>query len=89
MYKEISTNELRNNLGEILNQVNYKHETFIVCKGGKPFAAVIDLETLNQLKKSKKEKLLSLISEFNSDNDESNENDIIEAMQHVRPGYKK
>ena len=50
MHKEISSIELRQNLADVLNQVNYKNETFIITKNGKPTAALIDLETLNKLK---------------------------------------
>jgi len=34
---------LRQNLGELLNEVQYRHDQIVITKAGKPVAALIDM----------------------------------------------
>ncbi|MGH8491123.1 MAG: type II toxin-antitoxin system Phd/YefM family antitoxin [Gammaproteobacteria bacterium] len=34
---------VRQNLGEILNEVQYRHDSVLITKGGKPVAALVDI----------------------------------------------
>lgn len=54
---------LRKNLGEILNKVEYKHDTVIITRAGKPSAAIIDIQLFDKLKNIK-DKFQSLTSEL-------------------------
>ncbi len=42
MISETSAVSFRQNLGEMLNQVQYRHDSVIIKKDGKPVAALID-----------------------------------------------
>lgn len=42
MITETSAVAFRQNLGEMLNQVQYRHDSIIINKDGKPVAALVD-----------------------------------------------
>lgn len=42
MITQTSTVTFRKNLGEMLNQVQYQHESVVINKDGKPLAALVD-----------------------------------------------
>lgn len=54
---------LRKNLGEILNKVEYKHDTIIITRAGKPSVAIIDIQLFDKIKNIKN-KFQSLTSEL-------------------------
>ncbi len=41
---------VRQRLGELLNEVQYRGDSIIVTKAGKPVAAIIDIELFNRLR---------------------------------------
>lgn len=43
MIREAPTMTVRNNLGELLNEVQYRGDSVMITKGGKPVAAIIDV----------------------------------------------
>ena len=42
MITETNAVKFRQNLGEMLNQVQYRHDSIIINKGGQPVAALVD-----------------------------------------------
>ena len=44
MVTEVSAVNFRQNLGEMLNQVQYRNDSIVVQKDGKPVAALVDAE---------------------------------------------
>ncbi len=42
MIKEVSAVTFRQNLGEMLNQVQYRRDSVVIQKDGKPVAALVD-----------------------------------------------
>ncbi|WP_347888689.1 type II toxin-antitoxin system Phd/YefM family antitoxin [Nitrosomonas europaea] len=44
MIKEVSAVNFRQNLGEMLNQVQYRNDSIVISKDGKPVAALVDAE---------------------------------------------
>ena len=44
MISEVSAVKLRQNLGEMLNQVQYRKDSIVINKDGKPVAALVDAE---------------------------------------------
>ena len=52
MTQKISTMEVRQRLGDILNRVSLRHDEFIVERKGKPIAAVVPVERLEQMRES-------------------------------------
>ena len=50
MTHTITALKARQNMGEMLNRVSLKHDEFIIERGGKPMAAVIPIDKLEQIK---------------------------------------
>jgi prevent-host-death family protein len=49
MIEKLSTLDLRLHLGDLLNRVALRHDEFIVERKGKPLAAIVPVEKLEQL----------------------------------------
>jgi prevent-host-death family protein len=58
MIREASAMTVRNNLGELLNEVTYRHDSVVIQKSGKPVAAIVDIALF--------EKIRLMQSEFDS-----------------------
>jgi len=43
---------VRQQLGDLLNEVRYRRGRIVIAKAGKPVAALVDIETLERLRKS-------------------------------------
>ncbi len=54
IYKE-SAMRVRQNLGELINKVYYRHDTIIITKAEKPVAAIIDIELFEKIRSMKTE----------------------------------
>lgn len=52
MIKEISAVSLQQNLGEMLNQVQYRNDSIVISKDGKPVAALIDVELFARIRRT-------------------------------------
>lgn len=57
MIKEATAMTVRQNLGELLSEIQYRHDQVLITKGGKPVAVMIDVNLF--------EKIRLLKSEFN------------------------
>ena len=53
MIKEEPVMTLRKNLGEILNNVEYKHDSIVITRAGKPSAAIIDMDLFEKIRQMK------------------------------------
>lgn len=62
MIREASAMTVRQNLGELLNEVQYRRDSVMITKGGKPVAAIVDIALF--------EKIRLLRAEFDSLTDE-------------------
>mgnify|MGYP006273834371 FL=1 len=51
MIHEISAVAFRQNLGEMLNQVQYRHDSILIKKDGKPVAALIDARLFERIRR--------------------------------------
>ena len=51
MVNEVSAVNFRQNLGEMLNQVQYRKDAIIVTKDGKPVAALVDAELFERIRR--------------------------------------
>ncbi len=54
IYKE-NAMKVRQNLGELLNKVQYRHDAIVITKAEKAVAALIDIDLFEKIKKMKKE----------------------------------
>src|SRR4030067_2846817 len=50
MIREASAMKVRKNLGELLNEVQYRRNSVLVTKGGKPFAALVDIGLFEKIR---------------------------------------
>ena len=51
MITQASAVSFRQNLGEMLNQVQYRHDSIVVSKDGKPVAALVDAELFARIRR--------------------------------------
>jgi prevent-host-death family protein len=51
MITEVSAVNFRQNLGEMLNQVQYRNDSIIINKDGKPVAALVDAELFARIRR--------------------------------------
>ncbi len=50
MIREAPAMKVRNNLGELLDEVRYRGDSVMITKGGKPVAALIDMALFERLR---------------------------------------
>ncbi|MFT4248652.1 MAG: type II toxin-antitoxin system Phd/YefM family antitoxin [Pseudomonas sp.] len=51
MITETSAVNFRQNLGEMLNQVQYRNDSIVINKDGKPVAALVDAELFGRIRR--------------------------------------
>ncbi|HZL53420.1 MAG TPA: type II toxin-antitoxin system Phd/YefM family antitoxin [Terracidiphilus sp.] len=51
MISEVSAVNFRQNLGEMLNQVQYRNDSIVINKDGKPVAALVDAELFARIRR--------------------------------------
>ena len=51
MISEVSAVYFRQNLGEMLNQVQYRNDSIVINKDGKPVAALVDAELFARIRR--------------------------------------
>lgn len=87
MIREAPAMTVRNNLGELLNEVQYRGDSVMITKSGKPIAALIDIDLFERLRRLDENfaKLRSDFSEaFSQINDEEIDTLFEEAVSKVR-----
>ena len=67
MRRKISTMQVRQKLGEMLNCVALRHDQYIIERNGKPLAAVIPLEQLEQIEAAARLQVLSILERTKAD----------------------
>jgi len=51
MVNEVSAVSFRQNLGEMLNRVQYRNDAIVINKDGKPVAALVDAELFGRIRR--------------------------------------
>lgn len=51
MIREAPAMTVRQNLGELLNEVQYRHDRVVITKAGKPVAALIEIALFERISK--------------------------------------
>jgi prevent-host-death family protein len=51
MINEVNAVHFRQNLGEMLNQVQYRSDTIVIHKDGKPVAALVDAALFTRIRR--------------------------------------
>ena len=90
MITEVSGVKFRQNLGEMLNQVQYRKDSVVVTKDGKAVAALIDAEQFERIRRSRDrfDELRAKIAEDFRDIPEEEGNAMIEAAVREVRGKK-
>jgi len=50
MIKEASAMKVRQNLGELINEVQYRHDSVVITRAGKPVAAIVDIARFEKMR---------------------------------------
>jgi prevent-host-death family protein len=61
MTEKVSTLEIRQRLGHILNRVALRNDQFIIERKGKPLAAMVPVERLEQMRRAARIHLLQVL----------------------------
>lgn len=87
MQKKLGLTEARGKLSEIVNGVLYDRDTYIISKQGKPAAAVVPIDILEQWQ-AERDQLFEVIAEVHEQNKDVDPDElmevILEAQQAVR-----
>ncbi|MFM9104690.1 MAG: type II toxin-antitoxin system Phd/YefM family antitoxin [Cyanobium sp.] len=51
MIRETSAVAFRQNLGDMLNQVQYRHDSIVIKRDGKPVAALVDARLFERIRR--------------------------------------
>lgn len=72
MIRKAPAMTVRQNLGELLNEVHYRHDTIVITKAGKPVAALVDIALFEKIRLLNKEfeHLTGELAEIYADVDE-------------------
>jgi prevent-host-death family protein len=87
MIREAPAMTVRRNLGELLNEIQYRRDSVLITKGGKPVAAMVDIELFKRIRllEDEFERLTSEISErYAGVNEATAEAEISAAVKAVR-----
>jgi prevent-host-death family protein len=63
MIETVSTFEIRQRLGDLLNRVALRHDQFLIERKGKPLAAMVPVERLEQMQQAARLHLLSVLDQ--------------------------
>lgn len=63
MTDKVSTMEVRQRIGDMLNRVALRHDEFIIERKGKPLAALVPVERLEQMRRFAQRHALDVMAE--------------------------
>ena len=55
MVREAPAMTVRQNLGELLNEVQYRGDSVVITKGGKPVAAIVDIALYQRIRRMRED----------------------------------
>lgn len=89
MIQKATAMSVRQNLGELLNGVQYRHDSVLITKAGKPVAALVDIELFEKIRamRAQFELLSAELAQAYQDVDiDEAEAEIAEALKQTRQG---
>ena len=92
MIREAPAMTVRQNLGELLNEVQYRHGKVLITKAGKPVAALVDIAMFTRLRKLDEEfdrMRVELAQAFADMTQKAAEAVLDEAVKNVRARRRK
>jgi len=82
MTEKVSTLEVRQKLGDMLNRVALRHDQFIIERKGKPLAALIPIERLEQMQRAARLHILSVLEQQPGDLSQNEVDQIANEAKH-------
>lgn len=61
MREKVSTLDVRQRIGDLLNRVALRHDEFVIERKGKPLAALVPVERLDQMRRFAKQHGLEIL----------------------------
>jgi prevent-host-death family protein len=61
MREKVSTIDVRQRIGDLLNRVALRHDEFVIERKGKPLAALVPIERLEQMRRFARRHALELL----------------------------
>lgn len=92
MIREAPAMTVRQNLGELLNEVQYRHGQVLITKAGKPVAALVDVAVFERIRKMDEEfaaMRAELAEAFAEQSEQEVQALVEEAISATRPAPKK
>ena len=63
MAEKVSTIDVRQRIGDLLNRVALRHDEFVIERKGKPLAALVPIERLEQMRRFARRHALEFLEE--------------------------
>jgi len=82
MTEKITTLEVRQRLGDILNRVALRNDQFIIERKGKPLAAVVPVERFEQMRRAARMHLLHVLERRDGKPSEAQAERIADEAKH-------
>ena len=87
MIREATAMTVRQNLGELLNEIQYRHDQVLITKGGKPVAAMVDVALFDKIRLMRNEfdrLTLDLAKAYRGETTQVAEREIAQALAAAR-----
>ena len=88
MQREATAMNVRQNLGALLNEVQYRHDEIVITKAGKPVAAMIDIALYKFLKQDS-ENFEHLWAKFSSNFKNISEDKVMDEVTAIVKGVRR
>lgn len=76
MLREATAMNVRQNLGELLNEVQYRHDHIVITKAGKQVAALVDMATFERMRRQNDGEFERMWAEFSKGFDDLTEGQV-------------
>ena len=80
MLREATAMNVRQNLGELLNGVQYRHDSIVITKAGKPVAALVDMATFERMRRKNDGEFEKLWARFSKGFEDMSEAEVDELV---------
>ena len=80
MLREATAMNVRQNLGELLNGVQYRHDSIVITKAGKPVAALVDMATFERMRRKNDGEFEKLWAKFSKGFEDMSEAEVDELV---------
>ena len=82
MIETVSTLEMRQRLGDLLNRVALRHDQFVIERKGKALAAIVPVERLEQMQEAARVHLLSSLTQHSEEISQSQADHLANEAKH-------